>query len=201
MRIRLCPKLIAGKQDKYLNIFSDFDFDKYENFDDYMMKNNYIGKTLDIFEHQLQINDTQLLIIDNSFLRLKQEEKYLSFVDRLFYENNKSAKVGHIGIDLSDIQICKIKLEEMDSIDKYILLNQIKTFDNNANIYHIDDILLIRFFLKAMLREAISSTLYFENLDIVITDGFDLSLPIYIKSKESYKKYKDIAQKYDLCLR
>lgn len=195
------PKMIAKKQNKYLSIFEGLDFDKYEDFDDYMVKNNYIRKTLDIFEHQLQKDDSKLLIIDNSFLRLKEEEKYISFLDRLFYENNKNVNVGHIDVDLSDIEICKTKLLEMDSIDKYILLNLAKTFDHNINMYCIDDILLSRFFLKAMLRELISSTLYFENMDVVITGGFDLSLPIYFRNIESYKKYKKITQEYDLYLR
>lgn len=199
MIIENYPKLIAEKQDKYLNIFSDFD--EYEDFDEYMIKNNYTRKILDIFENKLPKDDPQLSIIDNSFLRLKEEEKYLNFVDRLFYENNTNVNVGHIGVDLSDIEICKIKLEEMDSIDKYILLNQIKIFDSTVNVYRTDDVLLNRFFLKAILRELISSTLYFENLDVVITDGFDLSLPIYFKNTASYKKYKIIAQKYNLYLR
>ncbi|ROR39542.1 hypothetical protein EDC58_1484 [Caminibacter pacificus] len=180
--------------------FTDAKLKVYDN--ELFFKNKkYKMYLLDQFPETLEEEeDIKLKIIDNEFCRLKEENKYIKFLQIIFKKNSSQAKLFDLGTDFSDIEICLDKINRMDQIDKYIILNLYKNFFN-SNIYHINDEILFNFFIKGFLREAISGIIYFDNIDIFISYGYDMVLPIYINSEEKLIKYKKKANEFGLFIR
>jgi hypothetical protein len=65
----------------------------------------------------------------------------------------------------------------------------------------IDDIVLLKMFLKGILRETLSIDIYFAKKPLLLCNNYDLSLPIVFKNSDDIKMYEKIANKYNLYFR
>lgn len=160
----------------------------------------YIKYFLDQFESALLSGNSELILIDTEYCRLKKEADYILFLNELFNDNGSSAILFGLGIDFSDIDVCMNKVEKHDKIDQYIIMNIYKTYIE-SDMYWIDDKNLFDFFVKGFLRETLSGVLYFDKLDIFLSYGFDMVLPVYVKDSQILAKYSKLADRYDLYLR
>ena len=159
---------------------------------------------LDVFKETMQIGDPRLDLLSNEYFRLSQENKYLSFFERVFEINGNEAYIDLGGED-DKSKITKImnrQCEGLDKIDRLIYVNQIDILNNGDNyIYKIGNINLLKLFIKGFLREKIWNSLYFNSHPMVLVSNYDLSLPIIIDSDKDKKLYEKIAHENNLFLR
>jgi hypothetical protein len=65
----------------------------------------------------------------------------------------------------------------------------------------IDDIVLLKMFLKGILRETLSTDIYFAKKPLLLCSNYDLSLPMVFKNSDDIQVYEKIANKYNLYFR
>jgi len=194
---------------------SSFDNEVYKLFFNYTDYTDYIELVdeatrrkkmaiLDVFNETMQIGDPRLDLLSNEYFRLSQENKYLSFFERVFEINDGEAYIDW-GSEDDKSKITKImerQCEGLDKIDRLILENQVDILNNgNDYIYKIKNINLLRVFIKGFLREKIWSSLYFNSHPMILVSGYDLSLPIIIDNDKDKKLYEKIANENNLFLR
>ena len=159
---------------------------------------------LDVFNETMQIGDSRLSLLSNEYFRLSQENKYLSFFERVFEINDNEAYIDLGGED-DKSKITKImdrQCERLDKIDRLIYVNQIDVLNNGDNyIYKIGNINLLKLFIKGFLREKIWNSLYFNSHPMILVSGYDLSLPIIIDNNKDKQLYEKIANENNLFLR
>ncbi len=160
----------------------------------------YVEYFVDQFKDVLSENSPELELLNDGYYKLKKEVDYINFLHMIFKENGSSVLLFNLGIDFSDIGICIDKIERLDKIDQYIILNLHKTY-TESEIYAITDKTLFEFFIRGFLREAISGTLFFEKLEIFLSYGYDMSLPIFFKDSNQIDKFKNKAKKFNIYLR
>ena len=81
-------------------------------------------------------------------------------------------------------------------------MNQIDILNNGDNyIYKIENINLLKLFIKGFLREKIQNSLYFNSHPMVLISNYDLSLPIIIDNNKDKQLYEKIANENNLFLR
>ena len=168
--------------------------------DEYLIDIGYVQYLVDMFKNVLLKNSPKLELLDNSFYRLKRETDYIAFLNNIFKKNGSNALLFDLGIDFSDIETCIDKIERLDKIDQYIVLNLHKTYVK-SEAYAITDKTLFEFFIKGFLREAISGILFFEKLEIFLFYGYDMSLPIFFKDINQIDKFKNKAKEFNIYLR
>ncbi len=191
------PTLIPTNSFEIINNILNYNGDY---FDEYLTDIGYVECFVDQFEDTLPKDSPNLELLDDDFYRLKREVDYIAFLNDIFKENGSSVLLFNLGTDFSDIEICIDKIERLDKIDRYIILNLHKTFIESET-YAITDKTLFEFFIRGFLREAISGTLFFEKLDIFLSYGYDMSLPIFFKDINRIDKYKNKAKKFNIYLR
>lgn len=159
---------------------------------------------LDVSNETMQIGDPRLNLLSNEYFRLSQENKYLSFFERVFEINGNEAYIDLGGED-DKSKITKImerQCEGLDKIDRLIYVNQIDIInDGNNYIYKIENINLLKLFIKGFLREKIWNSLYFNSHPLILVSGYDLSLPIIFDNDKDKKLYGKIANENNLFLR
>ena len=159
---------------------------------------------LDVFNETMQIGDPRLDLLSNQYFRLSQENKYLSFFERVFEINDNEAYID-LGGEGDKSKITKImdrQCERLDKIDRLIYVNQIDVLNNGDNyIYKIGNINLLKLFIKGFLREKIWNSLYFNSHPMILISNYDLSLPIIIDNNKDKKLYEKIANENNLFLR
>ena len=192
------PTLIPMNPPEILNKSLNYD----EDYDlvEYLTDMGYSKYFLDQFNFVLSKDSPKLKLLDDSFYRLKRESDYISFCNDIFKENGSSALLLNLGIDFSNIETCIDKIERLDKIDQYIILNLHKTFAESET-YAIADEALFEFFIRGFLREAVSGTLFFKKLEILLFYGYDMSLPIFFKNDGVLEKYSKIAIEHGLHIR
>jgi len=194
---------------------SSFDNEVYKLFFNYTDYTDYIELVdeatrrkkmaiLDVFNETMQIGDPRLDLLSNEYFRLSQENKYLSFFERVFEINDNEAYIDLGGED-DKSKITKImdrQCEGLDKIDRLIYVNQIDILNNGDNyIYKIVNINLLKLFIKGFLREKIWNSLYFNSHPMILVSNYDLSLPIIIDNDKDKKLYEKIANENNLFLR
>jgi len=167
---------------------------------EYLINIGYVQYLVDIFKNVLPKNSPKLQLLDNGFYRLKREADYIAFLKNIFKENASNALLFGLGIDFSDIETCLDKIERLDKIDQYIVLNLHKTYVK-SEAYAITDKTLFEFFIRGFLREAISGILFFEKLEIFLFYGYDMSLPIFFRDINQIDKFKNKAKEFNIYLR
>lgn len=159
---------------------------------------------LDVFNDTMQIGDQRLNLLSNEYFRLSQENKYLSFFERVFEINDNEAYIDLGGED-DKSKITKImdrQCEGLAKIDRLIYMNQIDILNNGNNyIYKIENINLLKLFIKGFLREKIWNSLYFNSHPLILVSGYDLSLPIIFDNDKDKKLYEKIANEHNLFFR
>jgi len=188
------PTLIPTNSFEIINNVLNYNGDY---FDEYLTDIGYVECFVDQFEDTLPKDSPNLELLDDDFYRLKREVDYIAFLNNIFKENGSNVLLFNLGTDFSDIEICIDKIERLDKIDRYIILNLHKTFIESET-YAITDKTLFEFFIRGFLREAISGTLFFEKLDIFLSYGYDMSLPIFFKDINRVDKYKNKAKKFNI---
>lgn len=101
------------------------------------------------------------------------------------------------------LQFLESRLNRLDRIDTYILLNQMDMLTNpgNSGLYLIEDLNLLKLFVKGFLREIFWCNLYFPKKPIIIGSGYDLGLITIIKNSEDKQLYQKLAAKNALFFR
>ena len=156
---------------------------------------------LDVFNETMQIGDPRLNLLSNEYFRLSQENKYLSFFERVFEINDNEAYIDFGGEDDKNKIIERIEshCEGLDKIDRLIYMNQIDILNNGNNyMYKIENINLLKMFIKGFLREKIWNSL---SHPMILIANYDLSLPIIIDNDKDKKLYEKIANENNLFLR
>lgn len=159
---------------------------------------------LDVFNETMQIGDPRLNLLSNEYFRLSQENKYLSFFERVFEINGNEAYIDFAGEDdkRKIIESIDSDCQALDKIDRLIYMNQIDILNNGDNyIYKINNINLLKLFIKGFLREKIWNSLYFNSHPLILVSGYDLSLPIIFDNNKDKNLYEKIANENNLFLR
>ncbi len=153
---------------------------------------------LDRFAHPLDRDDPRMEMVEGWYCRLAAERSYLGFFEALFAKNGGEALLFGLGADFSDPDVCVDKMERLDRIDSYIVLRLHKDLVR-SEVYVVDDVTLLGFFVRGFLREAIDGGLYFENLDLAVIAGHDMVLPLFLGSDGAV--YRELAARWKLWLR
>jgi hypothetical protein len=185
--------LFRGKFDKIENLNNDFF--------DYVVE-QYPNKILDMFENTLKEDSEEIKLLDSQYFKLINEEKYLNFIVEVFEKNNSTCYVEIPAFEnYSDDFLLRI-LNELDIVDRYILLKQIDVISSTSETkYIIKDKILLKMLFKCMLRELIPIEFYFLEKPLIIFNNFDMSIPLVFKNEEDIQFYKEIANKNSLFFR
>jgi hypothetical protein len=180
-------------------------FDKVKNlnndFFDYVVE-QYPSKILDMFEDSLKEDSEEIKLLDSQYFKLINEEKYLNFIVEVFEKNNSTCYVEIATFKNYDNDFLLKILNELDIVDKYILLKQIDIISSTLETrYIIKDKFLLKMLFKCMLRELIPIEFYFLEKPLIIFNNFDMSIPLVFKNKEDIPFYKQIAEKSSLFFR
>jgi hypothetical protein len=195
MQIPLLKITTIDYRKKFVSDFSDK-----EDFFEIAIK-KYPNKILDIFEHTLDETNPQIELLSNEYFRLSQEYKYLNFIEEVFNINNSKA---YINLPLGSIKHNNIIniMQNMDAIDKNIFLHQVINFHSTKyENFVIDDVNLLKMFLKETLRENLRNDVYFNKKPLLLFSNYDLSLPIMFKNENDIKMYEKIANEHGLYFR
>jgi len=185
----------------YEKVFLDeLNITNQENFFDIVFK-YYPSSILDIFSYCLEDNSHELNYLNSEYFRLCNEEKYLKFITEAFLFNENICYVK-INFSNSDYSSLLQELNNLDVIDKHIMLHQIISFHSSTNNYFlIDNINLLKMFMKGILREFLRVDLYFPKKPMLLFSNYDLSLPLVFKNNNDLHYYKNIANNNDLYFR
>ena len=190
------PKLKVVKQDYRMQFSKKLD----EDYFDRVIK-QYPNVILDIFHKALEEDSVELEKLESTYFRLENEKKYLDFIEEVFNENDNRCYVN-IDFQNFDIPFILEQINSMDLIDKHLFLYQVEEFKEVRDTHFIiEDINLLKIFMKGILRESLRVDLYFPKKSLLLFSNFDLSLPLVFKNNEDMEYYKLIAQKNDLYFR
>ena len=141
------PKLLISdfRKQSYDSELYNYIVDDINGVEDSLLsaENKYGKLILDIFKDKMAIDDPKLSLFSNDYFRLSQEDKYLKFIEKVFYINDGKVYLDFVYFSDSSklIQFLENKLSRLDKIDSYILLNQIDIIKRNkTRMYLIDDI-------------------------------------------------------------
>ena len=180
-------------------------FDKVKNlnndFFDYVVE-QYPSKILDMFEDTLKEDSEEIKLLDSQYFKLINEEKYLNFIVEVFEKNNSTCYVEIATFKNYNNDFLLKILNELDIVDKYILLKQIDVISSTLETrYIVKDKFLLKMLFKCMLRELIPIEFYFLEKPLIVFNNFDMSIPLVFKNKEDIGFYKEIAEKHSLFFR
>ncbi|GHS89347.1 hypothetical protein FACS189487_09410 [Campylobacterota bacterium] len=204
----------------YRNYFVDSISDEDDFFE--MVEQKYPTIILDVFDHTLDAADPQIELLSNEYFRLCQEHKYLGFIEDVFAANGNQCYIEFV-LD-RNYEFIASTLEGMDRIDKLLFLHQVINRDSIARlsqqfnvedkfcashqkmgiseIYLIEDVNLLKMFLKGILRETFGcNSIYFHEKSLLLFSNYDLSIPIIIKNSDDTAMYKQIAHQHNLYFR
>lgn len=163
---------------------------------------NYNNAILDVFDHQLSVNEANSLEI-GSFINynLKYENRYIATFEDLHIHNKSKTTIVEIDIsNLDNLKILNI-LEGLDYKDKLLFVDLIRLNKSDSNIISIEDIEHLHLFIKLATRELLFPIFHFTDIGIAIRGSFDLSFPVFFKNKESIGEFSNIAKKNKLFFR
>lgn len=189
--------------DKTLNEHANFiiNLETYED-DIEQACENYNNAILDVFDHQLSVDEANSLEID-SFINhnLRYENRYIRTFEDFHMFNKSKTTIVEIAIsDLEDFKILNI-LDGLDYKDKLLFIDLIRLNKNDSNIISIEDIGHLHLFIKLATRELLFPIFHFTDIGIAILGSFDLSFPVFFKNKESIEESLNIAKKNKLFFR
>ncbi|MDR0467990.1 MAG: hypothetical protein LBG67_03980 [Campylobacteraceae bacterium] len=195
------PKLKTTKIDYAKNFVSNYT--DMENFFEEIC-GKFPGAILDVFDTTLDTKETRMSLLRDEYFRLSQEYKYLNFIEEVFSINDNMCfiKLDFRRYEASCASRMFSVINRLDAIDKLIFINQELNLCNCADInFIIEDINLLKMFLKSMLREIMRVDLYFDKKPLLLFGNFDLSLPIAFKNSDDMAMYEKIANNHGLYFR
>lgn len=161
----------------------------------------YNHAVLDVFDHDLSLEESNKLL--GSFVdhNLKYENSYIQFIEDIYKLNNCLPVIVDIYLnDLDNMNILRI-LDTLDYQDKLLFIDLIKNNKSRTHLFSIKDKKILSLFIKLSTRELMFSIFHFTNLPITIVGNFDLSFPIFYERENDFKKYLTIARKNNLFFR
>jgi len=179
-------------------------FDKLKTTDDIFdeIVEKYPNRILDIFSNKLEEGSTEIILLDSKYFKLANEEKYLNFIVEVFEKNNLICYVNVPTFAHYSDDFLLRTLNELDNIDKYILLEQRDVILSLSETkYVVNDKNLLKMLFKCVLRELMPVEFYFVDRPLIIFNNFDMSLPLVCKEEKDIEYYRDIAEKHSLFLR
>ena len=194
------PILKAIKLDYKKDVFTKdyFDDDFFE-----IVSETHPSVILDMFAERLEVGSKKLKLLESQYFRLSNEKKYLNFIKSVFLENNKKCIVN-IKFNLNDYDLLIYHINELDIIDKHILLRQFRHFEGpTSKFFRIEDLSLLEMFMKGILREVFPQyiALYFDIRPLLLFSNYDMSLPLVFKYKKDAKFYENMAKNNELHFR
>ncbi len=172
-----------------------------DNLFDNLIK-KYPNRILDIYEVKLESDAEEIALFNSVYFKLNNEIKYLNLIENIFEENDNTCYIETTIFKNYSEELLLRYINELDLIDKYLLLKQIDIFKRKLYTkFCIDNINILKMFLKLMLREIIPLELYFKKKPIIIFSNYDLSLPILFKKNEDISFYEKLVRKHQLYLR
>jgi hypothetical protein len=179
-------------------------FDKLKSFDDIFdeVVEKYPNRILDMFPSQLEEDSEEIGLLDSQYFKLVNEEKYLNFLVEVFEKNDSVCYVEVSAFTQYNDEFLLRLLNELDRIDKYILLEQRDIILSLSETkYVVKDKHLLKTLFKCLLRELMPIEFYFIERPLIIFNNFDMSLPLVFKEGKDVKYYKNMAEKHSLFLR
>ena len=154
---------------------------------------NHIG-IMDVYNRLLNEEEASELLGRSHIL--KYGDKFVSTFTNLYKEENEVY-----------VHIYKKGLEKERF--KYILscLNRVemnffrKLFSDSKGIYKIGDMEALIFLTKISVDELYFANFFFPSLDTVIIGNYELSFPVYSKTKIGFKKCKEVIEENGLYIR
>ena len=100
-----------------------------------LVEKKYGKLVLDVFRYTMAIDDPRLALLSNDYFRLSQEDKYLKFIENVFYLNEEKVYVDFVYFSDENkiLQFIENRMSRLDRIDSYILLNQIDIMRKDQN--------------------------------------------------------------------
>lgn len=169
-----------------------------------LVEKKYGKLVLDVFRYTMDTDDPRLDLLSNDYFRLSQEDKYLKFIENVFYLNEEKVYVDFVYFSDENkiLQFIENRMSRLDRIDSYILLNQIDIMRKDQNdMYLIEDLNLLKLFIKCFLREILWCNLYFPKHPMIVSTGYDLGLPVIVKDKQDKENYIKMAEDSRLFLK
>ena len=179
-------------------------FDKLKCLDDIFdeIVELYPNKILDMFPDKLEADSEEIKLLDSQYFKLANEEKYLNFIVEVFEKNGLVCYIEVPAFAHYDDEFFLRLLNELDSIDRYILLEQRDIILSLLETkYIVKDKYLLKTLFKCVLRELMPVEFYFIDRPLIIFNNFDMSLPLVFKEEKDVEYYKNIAEKHSLFLR
>lgn len=161
----------------------------------------YNNAILDVFDHQLSIQEADISI--GSFVdhNLRYEYRYLEFIKDIYKANDYETIIIEANLsDLENLDILRI-LESLDYKDKLLFIDIIRFNENKSNIFSVDNMEILYLFIKLSTREILFSVFHFTKIQVTIVGGWDLSFSVFYNSKNDFNKYFNIAKKNELFFR
>ena len=162
----------------------------------------YNNATLDIFDHQLSVDEADSSSI-GSFVdhNLRYENRYVKIIEEFNRVNGCRPVIIETPLnDLENLDILRI-LETLDYKDKLLFIDLIRFNKNNSNMYSIENNDFLPLFVRLATRELLFPIFHFTNIGVTIAGSFDLSFPIFFDNKNNLKKYLKIAENNKLFFR
>ena len=164
---------------------------------------DYNHTTLDVFNHQLSVEEIEEFDISLAFVdhNLKYEYRYIQFMDDLYRANsNEPVIIESYLSDLESLDILRI-LEALDYKDKLIFIDIIRFNKNKSKLFSMEDKDLLHLFIKLSTRELLFSIFHFTKLQIAIIGSWDLSFSVFFNDKSAFKELSSISEKNKLFFR
>ena len=154
----------------------------------------FIG-IMDVYEQLLTEKGAEDLL-DYEQHHLKDGFNFLSAFTQIYRTDNE-VFVHFYKKGLSKEQF-KFILGSLNRIEANIFR---KMFASNKGIYKIGDEEALKFLVNLAVEELYFPNFFFPSLDTVIIGNYDLCFPVYSKTKEGFKKCREIIERNDLFLR
>ncbi len=193
--------LLKQTKHEYSEVFSSNTQSEEE--DDYYDEicKNHPNVILDVFSKCLDRDSKEIKYLDSDYFKFVNEEKYMNFITDVFEENNRCCYIEYNFFDYDHETLIE-NIKRLDEIDILILLEQITHFNKEKNNkFMIDDVNLLKLFLRGILRENIRIHLFFKKRPMILFSNFDLSIPLAFKTIEDLEYYKKIASNNNLFFR
>ena len=169
--------------------FSKFGMDSIES--------EYILRILDVGNTNSYGNRDHLTFEGNN---LKFEDRIFRFFEDIFKLNGNSVFVGNFNISAMDNMKLLYMLRDLDYKDSIKLINILRSHIRDEEVYKVTDYEVFKMLLTLCTREIHFSSFYFNKIDIMVFNHYDLSTLMFFKDKNHINTYVQLAKVNDLNL-
>lgn len=173
-------------------------YSKFKKFNTHLLKDPkkifpFIG-IMDVYNQVLTDQEARDLLGYEH--HLKNGFRLLSALNQIFRTDNE------VFVHLNKKGLCKAEykfiLSSLNRVEGNIFR---KIFATNKGTYKIGDEEALKFLVNLSVEELYFSNFFFPSLDTVFIGNYDLSFPVYSKTKEGFEKCREIIERNDLFMR